>query len=312
MANIEEEYGAVVTQKWLTRVLVEDFHAQRMGMSEMRKFAEQTKKGTVEKDLLKQAEGVKKELDDIKEVRKKDEKEAEEQSNEYDLQDLPFSHLNLEDIGIDREQLANMHFYIGLLYEDECREGHTIPFDRVVIAMDDTKEKLLKTDSMEAVDKSDYDIDIHGVKCYYICIDWEIDHIPFLYLHWSENMTHKIMDEAIKAQSMKYLNLKILEELLFHKAADSTQAALKIRRLETQKEVYENELSDTVQNFYADQQWGFGNRSGNLREITEAKLKAKQWKTYTAIILIVMSFLLIFIMFLNFGGGSAALPVPAP
>lgn len=165
---------------------------------------------------------------------------------------------------------------------------------------------------MEAVDKDEYDIDIHGVKCYYICVDWELDHIPVLYLHWSENMTDKIMDESLKAQSIKYLNLKILEELLFHKAADSTQASLKIRRLEVEKEIFENELSDTIQNFYADGAWGFGNRSGNQKQLIEATLKAKQWKTYTALIFIVASFLLIFVVFFNFAGAGGNVPVPAP
>lgn len=295
-------------QRYLTKVLIEDFHAKRIGFQKVKKFVKQFKEGAIDSDLMNEVNKGVKVLKKQKKQAKNDVKIASKNINEYDLTDLPFSYLDLEnDIKINKEKLKNCHLYIGLLYEQETREGHTIPFDRVAIITEQQKETVLKTEPMECVDKDDYDIDVPGVRCYYLCCRWALDQIPILYLRWSENMIEADID-ALQSDDLDYLNIKVLEEIVFHKAEDSKQAGLKITKLETQKQVLEEELSDTVLDIFADGSWGFGNRLGDRQDVIKAQIKAKQWKSYAIVILVVAIFMIVFIVFFNLNLGNIPTP----
>jgi hypothetical protein len=107
-------------------------------------------------------------------------------------------------------------------------------------------EQSLKTRSSSAIHEG-YPVDIDQVECAFDQLGWILPEIPVVLLAWSENITKKILEPTLEAQSITYIEVKVLEKFIYTLRAFSQQAAMALKQEETKSNMYYDAWDDMIQ-----------------------------------------------------------------
>lgn len=163
------------------------------------------------------------------------------------IERMPFKNFNIEDITEKvKAVLKEYNIYIGILYEPETYKDSEIVFDRICVLTDTDIEQSLKCRSSFAMHEG-YPVDIDQVECALDQMGWILPEIPIYLLAWSENITKKILEPSLEAQSIIYIQMKVLEKFVYTLRAFSQQAAMALKQEETKSNMYYDAWDDMIQ-----------------------------------------------------------------
>jgi len=163
------------------------------------------------------------------------------------IEQLPFKSFKIEDITKDtKEKLKKYNIYIGILYEPETYKDSEIAFDRICLLTDTDITKSLECKPSTAMHDG-YPVDIDQVECAFDQLGWILPEIPTYILAWSENITKKILEPSLEAQSIIYIQMKVLEKFVYTLRAFSQQAVMTIKQEETKSDMYYDAWDDMIQ-----------------------------------------------------------------
>lgn len=212
--------------------------------------------------------------------------------------ELPFVFMKLEDLKIDKEKLKSFHYYYGLMYDEECFIDQSVGYERAFLILPDKKERMLEGYRRVGFDHDDYPINIRSCVCYWICVGWVLDNIPILMLRFSENMIEEQVEEVLKADEIKYLQIEALVHLLNMKRGEETQKDLKLDRLEVENVKIQDEYYLMVQDLKKKEIRSMGTRSDrvNIQILEEDLLKKTKMIYFAFAIILALAVILIIVL----------------
>jgi Ca2+/Na+ antiporter len=230
------------------------------------------------------------------------------------IEKMPFKNFKLDEIeNIVKEALKKYKIYIGVLYEPESFDDSDIVFDRLCLVTDTDIEQSLKTRSSSAIHEG-YPVDIDQVECAFDQLGWILPEIPVVLLAWSENITKKILEPTLEAQSITYIELKVLEKFIYTLRAFSQQAAMALKQEETKSNMYYDAWDDMIQeienmNINAI----LGSKDINQIKMEKENKKNAKYKTLSFVLLAVITVIVfIVILFMVMSGISTPTVVEVP
>jgi len=224
------------------------------------------------------------------------------------IEQLPFKSFIMKNITEEtKEELAKYNIYIGILYEPETYKDSEIAFDRICLLTETDITKSLECKPSTAMHDG-YPVDIDQVECAFTQLGWVLPEIPTFILSWSENMTKKILEPSLEAQSIVYIQMKVLEKFVYTLRAFSQQAVMTIKQEETKSDMYYDAWDDMIQEIEGmNINAILGSKDIQQIKLEEEVKKGSKYKvlSYALIgIIVLIVFIMIFISVINGNNAS--------
>lgn len=126
-------------------------------------------------------------------------------------------------------------------------------FDKLILVMHDDVSRVLKT-SAERGFYQGWEIDIRSVNAFLLLLGYLTDNMPLLYVVFTENMIDEEINtiETMRAESLTYVELKIMEKLLFHLASLPSALLLEVEKEKARANTFEETYNYFIQGMAKD------------------------------------------------------------
>lgn len=211
-----------------------------------KKYDELAKKAALKEEAEEELSKAEKEELLKREEEIKAAKEAIKAYKNFSLEEIPKE---------EKERLKNLQVYYCEMYDKERFENDDEEkgFDKLILVMHDDISRVLKTKAERGYYKG-WEIDIRSVNAFLLLLADITDTMPLLYVVFSENMTdgeiHTI--ETMRSESLTYIELKIMEQLLFHLAALPSALLLEVKKQEARANTFEESYNHFLQGMAKD------------------------------------------------------------
>ncbi len=226
------------------------------------------------------------------------------------IEQVPFKSFNIGDITDEtREELRKYNIYIGILYEPETYKDSEIAFDRICLLTETDITKSLECKPSTAMHNG-YPVDIDQVECAFNQLGWILPEIPTYILAWSENITKKILEPSLEAQSIIYIQMKVLEKFVYTLRAFSQQAVMTIKQEQTKSDMYYDVWDDLIQeienmNINAI----LGSKDIQRIKLEEEVKKGSKYKMLSYVLIGVIAIIVFIMMFISVAGNNTPIVV---
>ena len=221
---------------------------------------------------------------------------------------IPYNEFKMEKITKeDKEILKDLYIYYVEMYDDERFEDEEKGWNKCLIVLPDSYEKLLKCEPNVGW-YNGWQIGLNSTNVFWLKLFQVTDNMPSLYLRFSDNFPEEEIDklEKLRALSLTYLQLKVLQKWVYHLATIPERISSENVRLEASRDSFRDGFSYMIQDF-ANDNLIF---SKFVKDMVQDKLKgqiAKYKKRYQVLIAIMLvlgigSIILLIIFFSTFAG----------
>lgn len=206
---------------------------------------------------------------------------------------VPYKNFKFEDITEDlKEKLKSYNIYVGITSEPHKYDDQVVEFDRVCLITDTDIDQSLRCKPSFAVHEG-YPVDIEQCECAFSQLGVILPEIPVFLLTWSENMTKKILEPALEANSINYIQIKVLEKFVYTLRAFGQQAAMAITQEKTKSDMFYDAWDDLLQsieelNLHKE----LGSRGIDQLKTKEETDKLEKYKTIAYLLIVITGFLI--------------------
>lgn len=221
---------------------------------------------------------------------------------------VPYKYFDFADITTDlKKRLQKYNIYIGITSEPHKYSDQEVEFDRICLLTDTDIDQSLRCKPSFAVHEG-YPVDIEQCECAVSQLGIILPEIPVYMLTWSENMTKKILEPALQASSINYIEMKVLEKFIYTLRAFSQQAAMAITQEQTKSNMFYDAWDDLLQeieelNLHKE----LGSRGIDQLKTKEETHKLEKYRIMAYVLMAITGFL-IFILIVFFA--SVTQPEP--
>jgi hypothetical protein len=226
---------------------------------------------------------------------------------------IPYNEFEIEKITKeDKDILKDLHLYYVEMYDDERFEDEEKGWNKCLIVLPAPYEKLLKCEPNLGW-YNGWQIGLNSVNVFWLKLFQVTDNMPALYLRFSDNFPEEEIDklEKLRALSLTYLQLKVLQKWVYHLATIPERIASENVRLEAKANSFREGFSYMIQDF-ANDNLIF---SKFVKNMVQEKLKgqvAKYKKRYQIVIAIMLALgigsVILLIIFLSTTTGTGINP----
>ena len=230
----------------------DDFFKRRKSLKEERDFIEK---------LEKEQFGIRR---DIKEDGKFDAEKIKKDTKALELKAkqlidakqklIPYNEFEMEKITKeDKEILKGLYVYYVEMYDDERFEDEKKGWNKCLIVLPDSYEKLLKCEPNIGW-YNGWQIGLNSTNVFWLKLFQVTDNMPALYLRFSDNFPEEEIDklEKLRALSLTYLQLKVLQKWVYHLATIPERISSENVRLEAKANSFRDGFSYMIQDFAND------------------------------------------------------------